>query len=170
MSWSKRLLVNMSFDDLALAGYVFDLTPDEMQSAVLRMDAMMALWGIQGIRIGYNATVDPNDADLDQDSGIPDWANEAVYKGLAVRTAHSFGKMIQPSLAVAAKQAYDALLSQCAAFPPEMQFKGNLPVGAGWKLRNGGSAPFIQPPTDLLTTGPDGLLDFNGPVPVNPSN
>lgn len=166
MAWSKRLLVSMAFDDLALAGYVFDLTPEEMQAAVLRMDAMMALWGIKGVRIGYNATLNPDSADLDQDSGIPDWANEAVYKGLATRTATSFGKAIAPSLAVAAKQAYDAMAGFIAANPPQMQLRGNLPAGAGWKLQNNVRGPFIQPPVDRLTAGPDSTLDFNGEVPA----
>lgn len=166
--WTKKLLVNMAFDDLSLAGYIFDLTPEEIQASILRLDSMMANWELYGIRIGYQMTENPESADPDQPSGIPDWANEAVYKGLAIRQAASFGKATPPSLAVAAKQAYDSLLSICAhADLAQMQFKGNLPLGGGWKQRNGWGGPFVRPPTDVLTTGPDGPLDFNGSeVPV----
>lgn len=165
--WSKRDLVNMAFNDLALAGYVFDLTPEEMNTAVMTMDSMMALWETQGIRVGYQMASDPGDSDLDQPSGLPDWMNLAVYKNVAIMMAGSFGKAIPPSIAVAAKTAYDWVLGLIASNPPQMQFKGNLPQGAGWKMTNYMGGPFIiPPPQDLLTTGPDGLLDLNGPVPV----
>lgn len=166
MSWKKRLIVNKAFGDLALAGYVFDLTPDEIQDAILSLDAMMASWETYGIRIGYSATLDPENADPDQDSGIPDWANKAAYKNLAIDLAASFGKAVPPSLAVAAKSAYDGMLGLIAANPPQMQYKGNLPIGAGWKRNNYNGGPFVAPPVDVLTTGPDGLLSIDGPVPV----
>lgn len=164
--WKKRLIVNKAFNDLALAGYTFDLSPEEIQDAILSLDAMMASWETYGIRIGYNATVDPEDADPDQDSGIPDWANKAAYKNLAIDLAASFGKAVPPSLAVAAKVAYDGMLGLIAANPPQMQFRGNLPIGAGWKRSNLNQGPFMPSPQDYLTTGPDGLLTMEGPVPV----
>lgn len=164
--WTKRLLINMAFDDLALAGYVFDLTPDEINSALLRMDSMMAMWETYGIRIGYQATVDPTSSDPNQPSGVPDWANEAIHSNLAIRLASSFGKAVPLTLAAPAKIAYDGILALMASNPPLMQFKGNLPIGAGWKRTNYIGGPFVTPPQDLLTTGPDGLLDLEGPVPV----
>lgn len=167
MSWTKRLLVDMAFDDLALAGYAFDLTPEEITACVLRLDAMMATWAAKGIRIGYQATLDPKDTDPDQDSGLPDWANEAVYKNLAIRTAASFGKGVPQSLAASAKDAFDSMQGLVAANNvPLMQYKGNLPVGAGWKWPNINRGPFVNAPQDYLTTGPDGLLEMDGPVPV----
>lgn len=166
MSWTKRLLVNKAYGDLALQGYVFDLTPDEIQDAILSMDSMMALWETQGIRVGYAMTTDPEAADPDQPSGLPDWMNMAVYKNLAIMMAASFGKAVPPSLAVAAKTAYDWVLGLIASNPPLMQYKGNLPQGAGWKQTNYMGGPFVVPPQNVLTTGPDGLLDIEGPVPV----
>lgn len=166
MSWKKRLLISKAYNDLALAGYIFDITPEEVQDAILSLDAMAATWEAYGIRVGYQATVDPEDADPDQESGLPDWANEAFFKGLAIRQAAAFGKPIPMSLLAPARQAYDGLLNLMAAFPPQMQFRGNLPIGAGWKRNNLCGGPFVRPPVDLLITGPDGLLTFEGPVPV----
>lgn len=170
MAWTKRLLVEMAFEELAKAAYVFDLTPEEINSGVLRLDSMMATWEVAGIRVGYYRTEDPGNADPDQDSGLPDEANEAVYLNLAIRLASSIGKAIPLTTTAPAKQAYDLLLGRCLAenvLP--MQMRGNLPAGAGWKLRNGWRGPFVTPPVDVLTTGPDGDLSFNGPVPVNPA-
>lgn len=166
MSWTKRQLVEQAFAELALAGYTFDLQPEEITTAVLRMDAMLAMWGAaKGVRIGYNATEDPLDADPDQDSGIPDWANEGVFLNLAIRLAAGFGKPLPRTTAATAKEAFDGIVSLCSAPIPEMQFMSHTPSGAGNKQR-GYPRPFLPPPVDRLTTGEDGLLDFNGVAPV----
>lgn len=169
MAWTKRLLVQKAYGDLGLAAYAFDLSPDEMEDGVLTMDAMMASWEAEGIRLGYQATLDPLSADPDQDSGLPDWANTAVYKNLAIQQASAFGKAVNPSLAVAAKRAFDAMVGLLAANNvPQMQFKGNLPIGAGWKRATINRGPFVPAPQAYLTTGPDGLLELDGPVPLGP--
>lgn len=167
MSWSKRRLIDAAFEEMALAGFVFDIDPDEQQAALRRLDSMMATWGGPGIgiRIGYNATVDPKNSDPDQESGIPDWANEAVYLNLAIRLASGYGKNLPKSTTAPAKAAYDALLGAVYAQIPQVQPMGNLPIGAGYKLRRTPN-PFVPPPVDRLTTGEDGLLEFNGPVPL----
>lgn len=167
MSWSKRQLIEGAFEEMAIAGYVFDVDPDETVAALRRLDSMMATWGGPGIgiRIGYNATVDPKNSDPDQESGIPDWANEAVYLNLAIRLASGYGKNLPKSTTAPAKAAYDALLGAVYAQIPQVQPMGNLPIGAGYKLRRTPN-PFVSPPVDRLTTGEDGLLEFNGPVPL----
>lgn len=165
MGWTKRQLCDMAFNEIALAGYNFDIQPEEMVAMVQRLDSMMATWEMYGIRIGYNRTVSPKAADPDQDSGIPDQANETVYLNLALRAAPSYGKQIALPTAAAAKQSYDALLGKCLASPPQMQLRGKVPAGAGYKRRRCNN-PFLLNPVDVLTTGPDGTLDFNGPVPL----
>lgn len=165
MSWTKRQLVNAAFEELALAGYVFDITPDEQQAAVRRLDSMMATWGgVIGIRLGYNATTNPDDSDPDQESGLPDWANEAVYLNLAIRLSAGYGKPVANATKAIAKQAYDMVLGRCASIP-EMQPMGNMPIGAGFKRRYAPN-PFAGPTPGRLTTGEDGELTFNGTVPL----
>lgn len=163
MSWTKRQLVDAAHEELGLASYTFDITPEEQQAAVRRLDALMATWGIIGIRIGYNATLDPLDADPDQASGVPDWANEAIFLALARRVAPSFGKIVSQETKTNGKFAYDAMLSRITATPPSMQYVSNLPSGAG-NRRTSIYQPFVVPPADRLTAGPDSLLEFNGPT------
>jgi hypothetical protein len=165
--YTKRQLVNAAFEEIALASYVFDSTPEEMQAAVRRLDAMMATFGgALGIRLGYNSTVDPLDADPDQASGLPDWANEAVFLQLAIRLSASYGKALAKSTLSTAKLAYDMVMARLMSSQiPEIQPMGNLPIGAGFKRRYAPN-PFAGPTPDRLTTGPDGLLDFNGTVPI----
>lgn len=166
MSWTKRQILDAAFEEMGLAGYEFDITPEEQMSLLRKLDSMMAMWETYGIRVGYNRTVDPKDADPDQDSGLPDTANEAVYLNLAVRGAAGYGKALASSTLLTAKIAYDGLLSLCMSNPPQVQLRGNLPIGAGYKRPNANGGPFVAPPRDLLTTGPDGLLEFDGPTPV----
>lgn len=160
--FTKRQLINAAFEEIGLASYTFDMSPEELQSAVLRLDALMATWGTVGIRIGYNATLDPLNSDPDQDSGVPDWANEAIFLALARRIAPSFGKLVSQDTKTNGKFAYDAMMSRITATPPQMQYVGALPAGAGNRRRR--YTPFLPPPVDRLTAGPDGLLEFNGPT------
>lgn len=51
MSWTKRQFMTAAFEEIGLAAYVYDLTPEQMQSAVKRMDAMIAGWNSNGVRI-----------------------------------------------------------------------------------------------------------------------
>jgi hypothetical protein len=160
MSWTKRQLIEQAFGELALASYVFDLTPEELDAAVRRMDAMLATWNAAGIRLGYALTSSPDDSDLEQDSGLPDAAFEAVYLNLAVRTAASKGKVLSQDTRNAAKAAYDVLLMR-AAMPPEMQNRANIPAGAGNKSWRSVNAPFLPSPVDPLeTVDGDNTLDF----------
>jgi hypothetical protein len=164
VSWLKGQIVEAAFEELALAGYTFDITPDETTTALRKLEAMMAMWGAtKGIRIGYNADSDP---DPDQDSGVPDWALEGVFLNLSIRLAAGFGKPVPATTAATAKDAFDGILSLCSSRIPEMQFAGNLPAGSGWKPYGGYPRPFIKTPVDRLTTGEDGLLDLNGPAAV----
>ena len=38
MSYSKRQIVEQAFEELGLATYVFDMTPDQFDSALKRLD------------------------------------------------------------------------------------------------------------------------------------
>ena len=145
MSWTKRELVNQAFESVGLAAFVFDLSADQIVSAVRQMDSMLATWNGKGIQLGYPIASGGNGSDPDQDSNLPDYAVEAVYSNLGIRLAPSYGKVVSPDLKTSAKQAYDLLLAQ-AAMPLPMQITG-LPSGAGNKTP---IQPFLLP----ADTGP----------------
>jgi len=157
MSWTKGQIVAAAFEELGLAEYVFDLQPEEVQTGLRKLDAMMAQWNSKGIRIGYVQTADPADVDSATDSGIADSANEAVYTNLALRLAGGFGKTVPTTTAAMAKDGYDTLLAVAMSNPQQMQFPSTLPSGAGnkWTRRN-----FVIPPDVLVAPGPDGEMNF----------
>lgn len=130
MSWTKRALIREAYAELGLAAYEFDISADEEQTALRRLDTMLATWEAKGVRIGYAFPATQDDSDPDDESGIPDSAVEAVYANLAIRLAGGFGKAVSPTLAGTARDAYNTLLIR-AAMPPQQQLPETMPRGAG---------------------------------------
>lgn len=160
MPMTKRQFVEQAFAEIGLAGYVFDITSEELNTALRQLDSMMAAWNAKGIRLGWPIPSNPLNADLDEETEVTDAANEAIYCGLAVRIAPSFGKTLSQTTAFLAKQAYDQLLS-IAAVPMERQFPRTTPAGAGNKPWRTNDSPFLRPPQEELLAGPDGPIEFD---------
>lgn len=156
--WTKRQLVSKAHGEIALAGYEFDITAEEQNDALERLDAMLGTWEGKQIRLGYRFPATPEDSDLDDVSGLPDMANEAVYLNLAIRLAPSFGKQLSNSTLAAAKDAYDTLLVT-AAFPTQQQMPNTMPRGAGNKPWRTANTPFFpRPDTNPLQVTEGGDL------------
>ena len=159
MSWTKKEFIEAAFDELVLADYVFDLSPEDLQSVLKKLDAMMATWNGLGIRIGYPLPSSPSTSDIDQLTNVPDSANEAIYTNLAIRVGPSFGKVVAVETKVTAQRGFNLLLSRSAQ-PPEMQYPGTLPAGAGNIWGRVMWSPFVNPPINRLTAGPDSFLNL----------
>lgn len=159
MGYSKRQFVTAAFEEIGLASYVFDLQPQDLETALRRLDAMIAEWNAKGIRLGYPLPGSPQFSDIDAQSEVPDSANEAIITNLAMRLAPGFGKTLNALTASTAKQGYNTLLSR-AALPMVQQFPRTLPAGAGqkpWRWDD----PYMPQPIDPVTAGPDGPIQYN---------
>lgn len=152
MSYTKRQFVVEAFEAIGVAEYVYDLSPEQLQGALRKLDAMMATWNGKGIRVGYPLPASPQDSSLDEVTGVPDSANETIYCNLAIRLAPGLGKNVSPDVRAMAASGYNGLLSR-AAMPRPVKTYG-MPAGAGNKNLE---QPFIDPTPDGLETGPDGL-------------
>lgn len=159
MGYSKRQFVTAAFEEIGLASYVFDLQPEQLQSALKRLDAMMADWNGKGIRLGYPIPSSPQYSDLNEPSEVPDSANEAIITNLAVRIAPSYGKVVMPETKAIAKDSYNTLLSR-ATMPPEQQLPATMPTGAGNKPWRVADNPFVRGSVDRVKSGADGNLEF----------
>lgn len=157
MGWSKRDFVVTAYEEIGLSES--DLSAEQLQSGLRRLDAMMAAFNARGIRLGYPLPSDADGSDLAQPSGVPDSAYEAIFTNLAIRLGSTIGRAISIELKVTAKQAYDTLLA-LASKPPERQMPSGLPAGAGNRCRNRNGRPFLDGPTDSLDAGDDGELEF----------
>ena len=159
MGYSKRQFVTAAFEEIGLASYVFDLQPQDLETALRRLDAMIAEWNAKGIRLGYPIPSSPQSSDIDAQSEVPDSANEAIICNLAMRLAPGFGKTLNALTASTAKMGYNTLLSR-AAMPMVQQFPRTLPAGAGqkpWRWDD----PYMPQPIDPVTAGPDGPIQYN---------
>lgn len=148
--WTKRQLVNEAYSELALQGYEFDTSPEEVQTALRRLDTMMATWEGKGIQVGYAFPASPDDSNPDTPSGLPDGAVEAVYLNLAIRLAPGNGKPIGMDTKKSAADGYATLL-RAAAMPPQQPLPNTMPRGAGNKPWRTLTSPFYpRPCTDPL--------------------
>lgn len=160
MPRTKRQIVEGAFEEIGLASYDFDLQPQEMESALQRLDAMVATWNGKGIRLGYSLPSEPGNSDQDQDLSVPDAAVEALIYNLAIRLAPGYGKTVSPDTKMIAASAYNQLIAQSVK-PVEMQINPDfVPAGAGNKTWRFVDDPFLRKPQETLDAGPDSILDL----------
>ena len=161
MSYTKRQFVHQAFAEIGMASYVFDLSTEDLQRAVVRLDAMMDDWSGKSIVTGYPTSSSPENADLDVETEVPNYCNLAITLNLAVQLAPSFGKVVSPQTSAGAIKSYNTLLQRMTAMPPEMQFAETLPRGAGQKYWRISDNPFQPKPNNPVHSGPDSPLEFH---------
>lgn len=158
MSWTKRQLVVQAFEEVGYAQYAYDLQPEQLQTGLRRLESLMGTWNGRGIRLGYPLTNNPDAAELDASSNIPDSATEAVYTNLAIRIAPTVGKIVSVETKQAARSGYMELLSKVTK-PREQQLPSTMPAGAGNKPWSQDD-PFLPGPTEEIDAGDDGAIQF----------
>lgn len=156
---TKLELIHGAYAELGLADYVFDLSPEEIDTGLHRLDRMMATWYAKGIRIGYNLPPDASSSSTNDDACIPDWAEDPAITNLALRIAPTIGKQVSPDTRIAARQGYNALLIGNYEIP-QMQYPRHMPIGTG-NRRNVKNQTFFAP-VDRVTTTHDALLEPTG--------
>lgn len=158
MSWTKRQFVVQAFEEVGYASYAYDLQPEQLQAGLRKLEAMIGTWNGKGIRLGYPLSDNPDNADLDTTTNVPDASNEAIYTNLAIRIAATIGKTCSMETKQVARSSYMELLSRFMK-PQEQQFPETLPLGAGnkpWRQDD----PFMPGPEEQIDAGPDGPLQF----------
>lgn len=162
MGWTKKQFIDQALEEIGIAPYVFDITPEQYDSALRTMDGMVAGWNANGVRINYPLSITPQSSDLNADSGVPDYANEAIWLNLACRLAPRFGKQVSPETKQFADAAYAAMANQVAMPIHERQMPGTMPRGQGTKPWRNFNNPFCYRPSDnTIDAGGDGELDLN---------
>lgn len=161
MTWTKRQLITQAYEEIGLALYVFDLTPEQLESARRRLNAMVAGWNANGVRINFPLPADADSDDIDQECGIPDYAIEALYLGLALRLAPSIGKTVSPETKQFADMAYSNLANQTAIPTPERQLPITTPRGQGTKPWRNFNNPFVNVQPPPILAGSDNAIDFD---------
>lgn len=117
---TKRIVIEMAFEVMTLAGYEFDASPEEQFSMLRSLDVMMAEWEGPGrnIAIGYNAPAVVGQGDFEDPIGVPDWTLDGVATSLALRRAPTIGKSFSPEANRAYRRSMDSIN---AAFPKKVE-------------------------------------------------
>lgn len=121
---TKRDLIKQALEDIGITEH-FDITPEEFQSAMRRMDRMAAEWAGVGISVGYNLA-----GGLDDEAGIEAADENCFAVNLGVRIARSFGKTVTAEAKVEAGQALNAMQVSHITVP-EVPHPASLPLGTG---------------------------------------
>lgn len=132
MTIKKRAIAEAAFEELALAGYQFDIDPGELMFALRRLEMMLANWVEQyALVLDYVFAATIDDIDPDDESGLSNGKVRAIVLKLAVEISRAKGKMLPPALLADAAEAYSGLLMHT---PPVAVLPSDLPVGAGYKV------------------------------------
>ena len=149
---TKRDIITDAFAELGLAAYIYDLQPEQLETAKRSLDRMMATWGGQGIVVGYPLGTA---SDIDDETNAPDWALEAMVQNLALRIAPGFGKTVSPDTKAAASMALNVLGARRVAMVPMVPDTMAIPAGAGGVFR----AVFLSE-TETTLDLPSGPIDL----------
>lgn len=129
---AKRAICEMAFEECGLAGYEFDKTPEEWQSALRRLDVVMAEWRTADLDLGYNAPAVVGTGDLDDASGVPDDALSATALTLAFRICPPLGKAMGMESKAAYARSMDLVRARYMT-KAERVLPRSTPIGAGRK-------------------------------------
>jgi hypothetical protein len=155
---TRQEYINAALGEIGIATYNFDLGPEQQQACKLRLNTLMAQWNAQGIRLAYNMPSTPDGGDLDDETGTPDTAWQAIVSNLSLAIAPMFGKTPNNETLKMAKRSFNTIAS-ISAQPQEVQLR-TLPSGSGNKPWRYGQ-PFLDPPVEPVLVGPDSPLDFD---------
>lgn len=141
----KGAILDIAFEQLSLAGYVFDQTPEERARALARLDGLMRQWQTgKNWDLGYNFPAVFGQGDENDAAGIPDYAVLAVAYSLARELAAAIGKPMPETTAAGLRLAMKDLQSVMAV-RMRLGYREGTPMGQGrgpWSAQWPYSDPF----------------------------
>lgn len=144
---TKRQIIKSAFSELGMGARSFDLSADDWDEGLTRLNALMAEWGISGVGSQFPVTGDPSAGELDVDAGISPALVRGVSAALAADLSPGYGKHVSPETKVAAEQGRKLAFRVNAVVPKRMINVMATPAGAGWNPINR-TEILLQPETE----------------------
>ena len=135
----KRTLIDLAYEDCGLAGYEFERTADEVQSALRKLNALMAEWPWSGL--GY-VLPHHGEGDAAEPSGVDPAFSQAVAMQLALRLASAMGKSLSPEQRAAMSRSRHLAMSSLAGIPA-VALQPGTPRGQGNRRRSALFGPIL---------------------------
>lgn len=108
---TKNDIALSAFNELRISGLTTKPTPEEVTSAIIKLDNMVLSWQNKGICLSYIRSEGFSDVDPNQDSGLNDTSAYAVSLNLAKALAPSYGKSLNMGTLAEARVSYLGLFS-----------------------------------------------------------
>lgn len=132
----KRDLIQVAFEICGQAGYEFELTPEEYESALRRLNGLMYEWQGRGITTGFAFPIINSLGSPEESSGLAWEDQEAVGQTLARRMAPSIGKNLGAEAKAEYKGTMDAFFARHTSLV-SMEMGRQTPRGQGNRYWNG---------------------------------
>jgi hypothetical protein len=133
----KRFIIELGFGDIGSAGYEFGRTSEEVNDALMRLNALMREWPFS--LLGY-AQPTYGVGSPDENSGIADQYLNAIAGQLALRIAPMMGAELSTEAKSNIARSM-AVLRGAVATIPTMPVAAQTPRGAGVRFSTGD--PFV---------------------------
>ncbi|KZX80625.1 hypothetical protein A3717_39370, partial [Alcanivorax sp. HI0013] len=135
-----------AYSQLRISGITRSPTPEDLETALCRLENMAAEWDTVGTSAGYNFEDEP---DPNSNSGIIRGYRNAFETNLAVRLIPDFNKTVPASLMMQASQSLSNLFARAAMQRVRgVQYPDRQPTGSGNNIRVGRWARFYSKPIE----------------------
>ena len=134
---TKRQLVEQAFTECSLNGWELDISADEKDVALTRLDMLMNSLAGRNLVLGYNFPTRFGGSDLNDMLGCPDTIIDALAIMLAKRLCPTMGKTTSAESKLALRDAEKALV-MAGQTVPTMAYANGTPIGSGnkpWSTR-----------------------------------
>ncbi len=124
---TKNEIVLESLEELRISGLTVKPSPEEIVSAIKRLDNMVLGWQNKGLCLGY-IPIDDSGIDPEQNSGLLESDKHAVVINLAKALCPMYGAPLHPDTRAEAKASYLGLFSSELTMRESNPY---IPNGAG---------------------------------------
>lgn len=133
-----------AYSQLRISGLTRTPTPEDLETALCRLENMAAEWDSRTISVGYNFEDEP---DPNSDSGVIRGYRHAFETNLAVRLIPDFNKAPPGALVAQANQSLSNLSARAAMERIRgVQYSNRQPTGSGNRFRAARWARFYTKP------------------------
>lgn len=137
MSVTKKQLIIDAYATIGFSDYFYNEDAEQINFALRILDRMLGNWESEGVNIGYNF-----DADVQAQSGIPQYAENAVVLNLCVMLANANGKQVPVDTKNDAIHAFSNMKLKFISIP-ELKRNTLMPRGQGARVYSTDLSNFI---------------------------
>lgn len=130
--WTKKQIIVDAFCGIGIIDILYDSDATLLQYGLRQLDNMMSSWEANKISLGYLLPSSPDASSIDDYSGLPDYAVNAVINNLSISLANSYGKQVSQDLSVKAHRGLEDIKAYTHEVPV-VQLDRRLPLGQGNK-------------------------------------